>query len=104
MSEQATTSTMTSTAEVATPQAARYLTQLCKHFGHRRPVTHDDAAGLIAFDAGDCRLRAEAGTLTVSVEAADEPKLAQLEDVVARHLVRFAFREDVQVNWRRGGT
>ncbi|MBU8539318.1 DUF2218 domain-containing protein [Falsiroseomonas tokyonensis] len=31
--------------------------------------------------------------------AADAAKLAQLQDVVARHLLRFAFREEMQVAW-----
>ena len=87
-------------AAIATPLAGRYLVQLCKHFEHKRPVTYDAASGHIGFSAGDCRLRAEPGSLTVTVEAPDEPQLAQLQEVVARHLLRFAFRESLQVEWR----
>jgi uncharacterized protein len=101
MSEHQTATLATyGTAEIATPQARRYLAQLCKHFQHRLPTTLDDASGHIAFGMGDCRLRAEAGILTLSLEAADDAQLVQLRDVVARHLLRFAFRETLQIVWR----
>jgi hypothetical protein len=77
----------------------RYLTQLCKHFQHKRPVAQEGATGHIAFAAGDCLLRAGPGALTLSLEAEDAPRLAQLQDVVARHLLRFAFREDMRIDW-----
>ena len=87
------------TAQIATANAKRYLTQLCKHFEHRRPVTYGDGAGEIAFQMGVCRLRAEAAVLTLHVASIDAAALPQLEDVVARHLIRFAFREDINVEW-----
>lgn len=34
------------------------------------------------------------------VPASDAAQLAQLQDVVARHLLCFAFREPVTVEWR----
>ena len=96
---QTATSTVRSTAVIATPQAGRYLTQLCKHFQHKCAVTQDDASGHIAFSAGDCRLRAGAGILTLSLQAAGDAQLAQLQDVVACHLLRFAFREAMLIVW-----
>jgi uncharacterized protein len=90
-----------SMAEIATPQATRYLTQLCKHFQHRRPVSLADADGHIAFTTGNCALHAETGVLRLSLDAADDDQLHQLQDVVARHLLRFAFREDMQIAWHR---
>jgi uncharacterized protein len=93
-----------SVAEIATPQGERYLTQLCKHFQHRRPVVLEGASGHIAFDIGNCGLRAGGGALTLSLDAADDEQLARLQDVIARHLLRFAFREQVQINWRTTAT
>jgi hypothetical protein len=89
-----------STAEIATPLAGRYMTQLCKHFQHKLPVTLDDSAGHIAFNIGDCRLSADAGRLTLTLDSPGDAQLAQLQDVVARHLLRFAFRETMQIVWR----
>jgi uncharacterized protein len=88
-----------SVAEVATPNAGRYLQQLCKHFQHKRPVTYDERSGRIAFSLGDCYLDADAGVLRLSLIAPDTPHMEQLQDVVARHLIRFAFREEMQIVW-----
>lgn len=91
-----------SEARVPTAVPSRYLTQLCKHFAHRLPVTFDAEHGRIEFPAGVCELDAMAAdTLTMRVTASDEAGLAKLEDVVARHLARFAFREEPEVRWTR---
>jgi hypothetical protein len=91
---------MESIAQLQTPLASRYLTQLCKHFEHKLPVTHGGGTGRISFSIGDCALRAEEGTLNLAVNAEDEDSLAQLRNVVERHLVRFAFREELKLDWQ----
>jgi hypothetical protein len=87
-------------ADIATLQAERYRAQLCKHFHQKRPVKSDAHSGHIAFAVGDCFLRSDAGALTLSLAAADRDRRAQLRDVVARRLLRFAFREDMKIDWR----
>lgn len=87
------------TAHVATPKASQYLQTLCKHFGHRRPVTFDKAAGEIAFEGGTCRLAAEGETLTLTVEAPDTALCERLQEVIGSHLLRFAFKEEITVDW-----
>ena len=93
-------SALTCHAKVATPQAEKYLAQLCKHFQHKRPVSFDQHTGHIGFTVGDCRLGAEADTLALSLSAPDPDQLAQLQDVVVRHLLRFAFREELRIEWQ----
>jgi hypothetical protein len=88
------------TARVGTAVPRRYMTQLCKHFEHRLAVAYDETQGSIAFQAGVCRLAVEPDALVMTVEAADEAALPQLQDVVARHLLRFAFREPPDIVWR----
>jgi uncharacterized protein len=90
-----------SEAEVATPLAQRYLTQLCKHFEHRLSVYRWEGNGTIAFPSGLCRLEARPERLVLRAEAPDSDQLAQLEGVVTRHLARFAFRDPLTVEWRR---
>ncbi|MCK8783784.1 DUF2218 domain-containing protein [Roseomonas sp. NAR14] len=90
-----------STARVATALPRRYMGQLCKHFEHKLAVQLEEEAGRIEFPMGVCLLRAEPETLVMRAEAADAEALAKLEDVVARHLVRFMFREPVTVDWVR---
>lgn len=89
-------------ARVATPLAGRYLTQLCKHFEHKLTVTHGEGAGEIAFSSGSCRLRAEADALLLEVQADTAEETGRLQDVVARHLGRFAFRAPLEIVWQRG--
>jgi len=90
----------TAIATVATEHASRYLQQLCKHFAHKLPVTFDETAGQIDFSIGTCRLAAADGLLTLTLTAPDGSEMPQLQDVVVRHLVRFAFREELAIDWR----
>ena len=91
-----------SEARVAMDQPARYLGQLCKHFAHKLPVELSETTGRITFPAtGVCRLTAEDGSLLLQAESPGLEALAQVEDVIARHLVRFAFREPPTITWTR---
>jgi hypothetical protein len=100
-----TSAMLSSEARVPAAVPRRYMAQLCKHFGHKLPVTFDERHGRIEFATGRCELDAEAASeiLVMRVIAGDEPDLARLEDVIARHLVRFAFREKPEVRWTRAG-
>jgi len=94
-----TSETLTSTATVTTPKAVGYAAQLCKHFAHKLPAHFEGTDGEITFSAGTCRLHAEGDTLTITVEGATPQEITQLQDVVARHLARFAFREELAIAW-----
>ena len=54
----------------------------------------------MSFAKGDCRLSAEGDLLTLTVESADPEAIPMLQDVVARHLARFAFREELAIGWQ----
>ncbi|MCE1236931.1 MAG: DUF2218 domain-containing protein [Hyphomicrobiales bacterium] len=88
------------TAEIATASASRYLQQLCKHFAHKIETEFTPTEGHMTFPLGPVSLAADAERLTIVVAAEDAERLAELEDVVARHLVRFAFREELALDWR----
>ena len=91
-----------STADVITDNASRYLQQLCKHWGHRFAVTFDPPAGSVDFGSGQSvELSASDRVLTVTVRDDTEAGLNKLEQVVADHLQRFAFRETLEFNWSR---
>lgn len=95
-----TTTVLKSDATISTEEASRYLQQLCKHFARKLPVTFEPHAGEIAFSIGDCRLTSESNALRIALTAASDEDMEQLKDVVVRHLVRFAFREELQVDWQ----
>ena len=88
------------TATISTPNASRYLQQLCKHFGHKVPVTFTPEEGRVTLPFGTCHLVAvpDALTLTAVSEIADLPRL---ERFFGDHLARFAFRENPAIQWQR---
>jgi len=89
-------------ARLNTDKAARYMTQLTKHWSHRFEVALDATSARIPLPVGTCLMVADPSGLRVTVEAADLDGLARLEDVVAEHLLRFAFREPVtRLAWTR---
>jgi hypothetical protein len=93
---------MQSHARLTTDKAARYMTQLAKHWSHKFAVTFDETSARIPLPIGDCRMLADATGLDITVETAGLEGLARLEDVVADHLLRFAFRENVdKLAWTR---
>lgn len=87
---------MISEAAVSTGNASKYLQQLCKHWGHKFTVDFDPAAGRIAFGDGRLvELAAGPEALRVKVTDPDAAGIARLEQIVADHILRFAFREDL---------
>lgn len=87
-------------ATAATENASRYLQQLCKHWGHKATVEFTPEAGDIRFESGNVlSLQAKPAQLLMQVSVPDDGDLAHFRDVVDRHVLRFAFREDLQINW-----
>lgn len=90
-----------STSHVATAKAVIYMKQLCRHFGHKRPVQWTDTDGWIEFPYGRCDLEARANLLEIRAAAGEDASLRRLEKVIGVHLERFAFREALDVHWVR---
>lgn len=84
---------------VRTEHASRYLQQLCKHFSHKLPVTFDLIAGTMRFPLGDCMLEARQDMLLITTVSPDAESAWQLADIIERHLIRFAFREELVLDW-----
>ena len=91
----------TSHGRAETANARRYMTQLCKHWSHRFEVRFDDTTGEVPLPSGPCRLKAEPDRLEIELETAEADQLNRMEQVVAEHLQRFAFREPFEVVWTR---
>jgi hypothetical protein len=88
-------------ARIATTQGQRTMTQLCKHWGHKFPVSYDATQGSIELPAGTCRLEVGADALSIRIEAKEASSLPRLEQVVEEHIKRFAFREQLAFDWTR---
>jgi hypothetical protein len=90
-----------SVANVKTDRPERYLKQLVSHMGRKvdSEQSDDGSTGSMTFSSGRCTLTAEPGTLVLTVHAEDEERLAAVQDVVTRHLVRFATQDELVVEW-----
>ncbi|RUW19597.1 DUF2218 domain-containing protein [Mesorhizobium sp. M4B.F.Ca.ET.013.02.1.1] len=92
----------TSRADVATEHASRYLQQPCKHWAHKFPVEFDPHHGAIDLTSlGRTVMEADAKALHIAVAADDATSLERLETVVADHIKRFAFREELTFDWQK---
>ena len=93
-----------SAADVATAHASRYLQQLCKHWAHRFAVDFTPERGRIDFgDGRACMLEATPEALTLRASVPEGADLARFEGVIADHIRRFAFREELAFAWRAQG-
>ena len=93
-----------SVARVPTHSASRYLQQLAKHWSHKMEVAFTEEEGTIAFPNGSrLEMRADSDSLDIVLTVPDDAATAQMRDVVATHLDRFAFREaPLTFDWREG--
>ncbi|MER9756552.1 DUF2218 domain-containing protein [Mesorhizobium sp. M0166] len=91
----------TSHVDVATEHASRYLQQLCKHWAHKFPVEFDANHGAIDLTLGRTVLDADQAALHIAVTTDEAGSLERLETVVAEHIKRFAFREELAFDWKR---
>ena len=92
--------TLSRRAQVATSRPDRYAKQLAAHLGRRHGGEWSQAkrTGWVQFASGRAGLAASDGLLTVTLWA--EPEVVgELQDVLGRHLVRFAGDDALQVHW-----
>ena len=95
-----------STAIVPTDAADRYAKQLLSHLGRKggvEPVEDEPGSGRLTLSAGTGIVRPRGDHLILEALAADEESLAQVEDVLRRHLERFGARRELTVSWRPTG-
>jgi hypothetical protein len=91
---------MQSTATVVTDRPARYIKQLVSHLGHRLSTElADDGTAVITASGGEATLVPTDGAILATVVADEAASLAQVQDLVARHLVRFGNADELTVTW-----
>jgi len=94
---------LTSTAIVPTDAAARYAKQLLSHLGRKvavEPVPDQpEPAGRLVFAYGVGDVLPGSAALELRAAAGDAESLARVQDVLARHLVRFGARRELVVTW-----
>jgi hypothetical protein len=92
---------MNATTIIFTENARRYLGQFVSHFSHKLPfVRHENnERGEVEFPIGLCTLDADATRLSIIINAGNAEDLEKLKGAVERHLLRFAFREELAIAW-----
>lgn len=91
---------MKAEARVRSERASRYLVQMCKHFRHKVEAEWTDVAGHVDFAPGLCDMRVEDGELIMLCQASNEQELGRIKYIVENHLVRFGWREEIELSWR----
>jgi len=90
-----------SQAIIETEHGSRYLQQLCKHWSHKFNVTFDERRGSVRFGEDmEASFDAEGHTLRLMAIHTDANRLPDLERIIADHLRRFAFREELAIEWK----
>lgn len=89
-----------SRVEVETQHASRYLQQLSKHWAHKFETEFTPLSSKIALPLGEARLSANDTELVIEVTAHKSEDLTVLQDVVQRHIERFAFKESLAFVWQ----
>lgn len=90
-----------SEARVATAHGSRYLQQLCKHWSHKFTVDFTPERGIIDFgDGRACALAADGAALTLRATVPEGGDAERFEGVIADHIKRFAFREELAFAWQ----
>lgn len=89
-------------ADVAIDRPVRFGKQLTSHLGRKFGGEWDTEAarGTIQFAAGSAALQATDDVLQMELTATGD-SFGLLEDVLARHLVRFAHEQSLSVTWQR---
>ena len=95
------TAPLTSRAVVPTARGQRWVKQLASHLGRKAEVREQEDGTLLVLGGGSCLMAADDAALRFSASADDAASLERVQDVVGRHLERFAAAEGLTVSWRR---
>ena len=88
-------------ADFLTARPGPLLGTMAKHFGHKIPVEEGEDGTVIRFSAGTVTARIGEGALHLAIEAENDADFDTVRDVLIRHLLRFAHREEpVAPLWR----
>lgn len=88
---------MKASARIETENPKRLMTRLCKHWGHKFPVSAGEQESEIQLPMGVCRMRCN-DILAVELEG-DAEQMPRFQEVVADHLHRMASKETLAIEW-----
>lgn len=89
-----------STSKIKTAAASSYIGKLCRHFAHKIETEYTPATGKAIFPGGICLMQADTEQLIFEIEADDSEGIEKIKGVLERHLVKFAYKEDLIIEWQ----
>jgi hypothetical protein len=92
---------ITSTAEVLTDRSERFAKQLVTHLGRKIEWVTEDGVSTASFGTASASVAPTDGVLVLTASGTSLEEVAQIEDALARHLHKFAFRHPVEISWNR---
>ena len=95
---------ITSTADVLTDRSERFAKQLVTHLGRMVEWVTDDGVWTASIGTASASVAPTDGVLVLTASGATVEEVAQIEDAIARHLHKFAFRHPVEISWTRKTT
>lgn len=95
--------TIRSRAIIETENAGKYLQQLSKHWSHKFPdLTFNEKEAHIPFSSDvTIDMFAENNSLVVQILTPNEFEAIKIEGIFDQHILRFAFKEQLSINWHR---
>lgn len=88
-----------STTIIATLAASQYIGKLCRHFRHKIETEYTPTTGLATFPFGTCHMAATPTQLIFDITAKDTESVEKIKGVLERHLIKFAYKEDLVIDW-----
>jgi len=88
-----------STSSIATKAASSYIGKLCRHFRHKIETEYTPTTGLATFPFGTCAMAATSERLVFDITANDMESVDKIKGVLERHLVKFAYKEELTIDW-----
>jgi hypothetical protein len=90
---------LVSRANITTEAPERYAKQLISHLGRKVKVTETSEGTVLEIGSGRGTVTPGDGVLVLTAEATSAKELTGVQDVLARHLLRFATHADLTVTW-----
>lgn len=90
---------MKSIAKIETQEGSNYIGKLCRHFRHKIETSYTENEGKAIFPKGICVMTATPRELMLEIDAPDQETVEKIQGVLERHLVKFAFRENLTITW-----
>ena len=90
-----------SQSQFTTETPEKYLMQMCKHFAHKVETTYTNTEGFVDFPCGKAEFLVHENNLIFKVTADTDEDLNQSKSIIESHIVRFAFRENLEgLHWQ----